>query len=196
MSSIFKVSILATMLLALISYFFLDKSIANYFANNHNLKDIFSFITNFGLSEIYLIPSAVIFLIFLKFNKRVSNSALYIFLSVAISGILSIVIKMIFARYRPPMLLGNEHLYGFSWFDFGYLVNSFPSGHSTTAFSAFIGFSLLFPKFKWLFYLFATLIAVSRVVLDVHFLSDILIGALLGTLTSYYLYYNYFKGKI
>jgi len=194
MSSLFKFLIVLAITLAFLSYLFLDKTLAAYFSTNpQSIEIIFSYITTLGLSQYYLIPSFLLFLIFIKKNNAISKASLFIFLSVSISGILSIVIKMIFARYRPYMLFGGDHLYGFSWFDYGYLVNSFPSGHTTTAFSAFVGFCFLFPRYKILFLLLATLIAFSRVVLDVHYLSDVIMGALLGTLTTYFLYIKLYK---
>ena len=176
---------------ATFSYLFIDKNLALFLKDN-SLKDFFSKVTVFGKSEYYLIPSFLVFLIAKKFNEKLSKKALYIFTTVALSGILVILIKTITARYRPPALL-KDNLYGFNWFDVGYIVNSFPSGHATTAFSAFVGFSLLWPRYAAVFITFALLIALSRVILDVHYLSDILIGSLLGSICSIYLYKKFFE---
>lgn len=189
-----RVSFMVT-ILAIISYIYFDRAIALYSVNEPKvIKDIFSFITNFGLSQYYLIPSLLLFFISLIYcNKKFANAFLYIFTTVALSGILSIILKVIFARYRPPKFI-NDHLYGFNWFDFGYIVNSFPSGHSITALSAYTAFALLIPRLKWLFLSLGVLIAISRVMVGVHYFSDILIGSLIGFLSSIYLYKKFYGG--
>ena len=195
MKSYIKVSIILVLFLSFLSYLFIDKNLATLIATNScNAKSFISSFSPFGLSKYYLIGSFLIFVITYKYQKDISKVALYLFSTVALSGIIVIFIKFIFARYRPPKYI-HEQLFGFNWFDFGYIVNSFPSGHSATAFSLFTALALLIPKFKWLFLIFASFIALSRVALGVHFLSDILVGSLIGALTSIYLYNKFYKAQ-
>jgi lipopolysaccharide/colanic/teichoic acid biosynthesis glycosyltransferase len=61
--------------------------------------------------------------------------------------------------------------------------NSFPSGHTTSAFSIFCLLTLITNK-KWLgavFFLLAALAGFSRVYLSQHFAEDVLLGSLIGT---------------
>ncbi len=58
---------------------------------------------------------------------------------------------------------------------------SFPSGHTTAAFMMACLVGVFFPIATLPMYAWATLIGMSRVMLRVHFLSDILAGMLLGT---------------
>ncbi len=62
---------------------------------------------------------------------------------------------------------------------------SFPSGHTLHA----VGFSLValsyYPQLTWLVLPFAGLVALSRVVLGLHYPSDVLAGALLGALLAW-----------
>ena len=58
---------------------------------------------------------------------------------------------------------------------------SFPSGHAMTAFSTALVVSAYYPNLEWPLYFIAASISISRIVLGMHFLSDVLVGALLGT---------------
>jgi len=57
---------------------------------------------------------------------------------------------------------------------------SFPSGHTMTAFSVALVISYFYPGLEAPLFFMAISIAVSRVVLGMHFLSDVLAGAVLG----------------
>src|SRR6185295_18525497 len=57
---------------------------------------------------------------------------------------------------------------------------SFPSGHTITAFAAAISLGGFYPELLPGLMFCAVIIAASRVVLGMHFLSDVLAGAALG----------------
>jgi undecaprenyl-diphosphatase len=57
---------------------------------------------------------------------------------------------------------------------------SFPSGHTMTAFSVALVVSYFYPSLEAPLYFLAISIAVSRIVLGMHFLSDVLAGVVLG----------------
>ena len=57
---------------------------------------------------------------------------------------------------------------------------SFPSGHTMTAFSIAIVVSYFYPSLEGMLFFLALSIAISRIVLGMHFLSDVLAGVLLG----------------
>jgi undecaprenyl-diphosphatase len=58
---------------------------------------------------------------------------------------------------------------------------SFPSGHTITAFSVAVSLSLFYPGLTIALLFCAASVAISRVVLGMHFLSDVLAGAAIGT---------------
>ncbi len=58
---------------------------------------------------------------------------------------------------------------------------SFPSGHTMTAFAIALVVSFFYPSLEGPMYFLAASIALSRVVLGMHFLSDVLAGAILGS---------------
>jgi len=57
---------------------------------------------------------------------------------------------------------------------------SFPSGHTMTAFSIAIVVSFFYPHLEGVLFFLAVSIGISRVVLGMHFLSDVLAGVVLG----------------
>jgi undecaprenyl-diphosphatase len=58
---------------------------------------------------------------------------------------------------------------------------SMPSGHAATSFAGAVVLTYLLPRGAPLFFLLATAVAFSRVYVGVHYASDVLVGALLGT---------------
>lgn len=73
---------------------------------------------------------------------------------------------------------------------------SFPSGHTFFAFSAATICFLYDKKLGIIMYLIAILIAFSRLYLYIHFPTDVLCGAIFGTLTallSWFLYKKFFE---
>lgn len=88
-----------------------------------------------------------------------------------------LILKHIFLRPRPFSGLEDpSKIFGYSS---GY---SFPSSHATIAFAC--AFILSYKHKKWDpgYYILAVLIAVSRVYLGRHFPTDIIAGAILGTI--------------
>jgi undecaprenyl-diphosphatase len=57
---------------------------------------------------------------------------------------------------------------------------SFPSGHTMTAFSIALVVSYFYPSLEGALFFMALSIAVSRIVLGMHYLSDVLAGVALG----------------
>jgi undecaprenyl-diphosphatase len=57
---------------------------------------------------------------------------------------------------------------------------SFPSGHSITAFGIAVAIGLFYPYLQVCLLVVALLIASSRIILGMHFLSDVLAGSAIG----------------
>ena len=62
---------------------------------------------------------------------------------------------------------------------------SFPSNHALNNFAAAVFLLKLFPRYKWIFLVTATLISISRIYLGVHYPSDVLGGAVIGAIFGY-----------
>ncbi|MCC6586216.1 MAG: phosphatase PAP2 family protein [Bryobacterales bacterium] len=63
---------------------------------------------------------------------------------------------------------------------------SFPSGHTITAFAWTVAIAQFYPDLAAGLYFCALSIALSRIVLGMHFLSDVVAGAVLGSALGYW----------
>ena len=68
---------------------------------------------------------------------------------------------------------------------------SFPSGHTMTAFAVAIPLSLFYPTLTIGLLFCALSIAMSRILLGLHFLSDVVAGALIGTGIGYLAFFAF-----
>jgi undecaprenyl-diphosphatase len=62
---------------------------------------------------------------------------------------------------------------------------SFPSGHSTTAFAVALSLGSFYPEIMPLLLILASNVAISRVFVGMHFLSDVLVGSGMGAMLGY-----------
>ena len=143
-------------------------------------RAIFGFITKFGEGGVYLVPLGVAFVwAWLKRAELSAKRAGFVFVTIAAPGILGDVLKPVFARARP-VLLFRENLYGFTWGSPHANAWSFPSGHSITVTALAIAASVIYPPTRPAFWLLALAVMASRVVLDAHYLSDVIAGFYIG----------------
>ncbi len=173
-------------LIIVISYLFIDLPVARCFhALSQETRDVFEWITKAGVSTVYLVVSFCLFIFFrwIRENRLHADCALLFFSSVALSGIVTNIAKFLVGRLRPKMFF-ESGLYGFDPFHTGYEFNSLPSGHATTVFAIATTCSIFWPKYRILFFIFAAIVALSRLVLNAHYLSDVLAGACIGTVTA------------
>ncbi|KTD39338.1 phosphatidylglycerophosphatase B [Legionella nautarum] len=171
--------------LALIIYLFLnfDKPLTYYFYAldlRHQIP-ILSFLTRLGLGVIYIPTFFALALIFrfIVVNPRWEARAWFLFLCVTIPGLICFFLKIVLGRTRPSMLLYNQ-LYGFYGLKWNAHYWSIPSGHTTTIMGLILGLGILFPRYFLAFILLGITVALSRVFLSHHFLSDVLFAAYLA----------------
>ena len=101
-------------------------------------------------------------------------------LSIAVSTALFVGVKKAARRKRPCMIEPHAWATLLPPDQF-----SFPSGHSMTAFAACIPLIVFYPSLAVGLLFCAFSIAVSRIILGMHFLSDVLAGSLLGASLGY-----------
>jgi membrane-associated phospholipid phosphatase len=150
---------------------------------NHSLffDALFKAITNLGDGIIFLPTIAI--LLFVRYQYAIIAAALALFHGLLIS----IFKRLLFPGMpRPKAYMDNDLLH----FVDGVTVhsaNSFPSGHTATAF-CFALFVAYLCKNKWITIgslLMATLVGYSRVYLAQHFLIDVAAGAMVGCFTTF-----------
>ena len=88
-------------------------------------------------------------------------------------------LKQVFKRNRPYVDIKGSY-YSIQAAD----KFSLPSGHSAAAFLMMNMIAIYYPMFWLVALIWAVLIGLSRVILGVHYLGDIVAGALLGTASA------------
>lgn len=100
--------------------------------------------------------------------------------SVFLAWLTSFVIKII--THVPRPFITYPEIVTLIQHDSSY--DSFPSGHSTIFFGLATAIYLYDKRVGTVFYIFAILIAVSRVIAGVHYPIDIIVGAIIGICVS------------
>ena len=149
----------------------------------------FDEVTAFGKSGWFLWPLGILFLVLAAMPSlsRVPQLVLaaimvrvgFLFVAIAAPSLFVTIIKRMIGRARP-LVGGSLDPYLFSPFKWTPAYASLPSGHATTAFAVLVAFGTLWPRARTVLWIYALLIAASRVAVTAHYPSDVLAGALAG----------------
>ena len=102
----------------------------------------------------------------------------FVFTAIAAPSLFDTVIKRLIGRARP--FVAGSDVWAYEPFSWHARYASFPSGHATTAFAALVAIGAIFPQARALLWIYAVLIALSRVVITAHHPSDVIGGAIVG----------------
>lgn len=143
----------------------------------------FEFISLLGKGGIFLVLLSLALMVY-RPTRRYGTAML---LAVAIGALLTNVwLKVVIARPRP--YADENSIFYQLWLLVGQNVESdksFPSGHTTAAFSTMTALFLMGnKKYSWTAFLFAFLMGVARIYLVVHFPSDVLGGIVVGVVAG------------
>lgn len=129
-------------------------------------------------------------------NKRLAGTSLIAAKAFVVSSVCTQAIKQLVHRHRPYQDEIPDHA---KWESpFAYIhYTSFPSGHSTAAFSLATVFALEYSHTIWipaLAYTLAAGTAVSRLYDNDHWVSDVVIGSAIGFVTGRFMWKQSRKG--
>ncbi|MBN1168464.1 phosphatase PAP2 family protein [Candidatus Woesebacteria bacterium] len=111
------------------------------------------------------------------------EQALHAFFSSTTAWTVSQMIKQIFPRPRPYQLNGHQLL----TVTLNHYDGSFPSTHAALAFSIAFAVYLHSKKLGTFFMICAFLVALGRVLSNVHYAVDVVGGGIVGATTAYFL---------
>ncbi len=157
----------------------------------------FRFITDIGMAEWWLFPTAKIFLVCLGLvaisrdpvarNAWLEASGLagFLFAGVALPSLATAIIKRVVGRSRPELFDSVGYLdFNVNLTDYAY--QSFPSGHATTVFAMAMVVCFLGGR-RWVLpaLVVAVLVAFSRVPVGAHYPTDVFAGSVCGIVFTY-----------
>ncbi len=185
---------------SMLSIFFLDYALApGVLALGEGQHALWQFITDIGdyiFMGIFLLGIGIVAVILGKLRPdnpkwpAVYKKAALVFAAVLGAGIFVKILKFIVGRARPYM--GDI---GFSPFTYDSDFASWPSGHTSSVFAFAVAAGMAVPILRWPLVALATLIAFSRMALNMHYLGDVIVGATIGTLGAV-LIYNWLRPKL
>jgi membrane-associated phospholipid phosphatase len=158
---------------------------------------VFGWITRLGESGWILLPSLFLLIaagvlgpLIRGYTARYALRQLglvggFVFIGVGLPSLVTLIVKRLVGRGRPELLesAGAFDFQSLNLIDWAH--QSFPSGHATTGFALCFTAGFLMPRTFPVMLGLAVLIGLSRVVLGVHYPTDVLAGALVGTLGAY-----------
>lgn len=160
--------------------------------------DLSTRFTDVAKSTVYLVAALAVFLLAGVVDWRrterkwrpvwakLSGQAGFVFLAIAVSGLLTNLAKLLVGRARPKFLetLGPGY---FDPFAPGYDFASFPSGHAQVAGALTMVLLLWFPRAAVAILPLGLILASMRIGVAAHYPTDVVAGFLVGTLYTLFL---------
>lgn len=143
--------------------------------------DFFRFISNSEPYIMFAVPAGMATAGYIKHEKTLIRNAYTGLATIAINGGITLALKYSVNRDRPfvtyPDIMQKSKAGS----------PSFPSGHTSNAFATATSVSLAYPKWYIIApsYAWAGTVGYSRMHLGVHYPSDVLVGALIGSGCAY-----------
>jgi len=153
---------------------------------------LFNELTDYGTSDWFLVPiglmlvfiaalatpalSHVSRLVTVAFTVRLG----FVFAAIALPGLFVTIVKRLIGRARP-FIGGDADPFRYAPFIWRPDYASLPSGHATNVFAALVAVGLVWPRLRPIMLVYALVIAVSRIIVLAHHPSDVIAGAVVGS---------------
>lgn len=158
-------------------FYFINVTLSNPFTDK-----VMPFITENNHWLLFYI--IILGFLFFKGGRKGKVAVILVLILIAFADQSTNFLKEYFARLRPCKALEGVNLLVGCNSPFG-----MPSNHSVNNFAAATLFSYFYPIFKIALFSAASLIAISRVFVGVHYPSDVIIGAIIGTIEAVIIIY-------
>lgn len=161
------------------------------YLNSFMSNEVFSYIAIFlADAPIFFLPAFLVFLWFYYNNKNQNDkkeNLIYIFYSTFVSLIINLFIQLFYKSERPSDFSEISQVLALS----NIPENSFPSDHSSISISFALALYLFwYKKTSLVFSFFAILMLISRVMVWVHWIFDIIAWILIWLLSAYLVFSN------
>lgn len=120
---------------------------------------------------------------FLLSGSTLHTMAIKAMISITISTGIGKILKVSFTRLRPFIKIPNLNIKKIDIDKY-----SFPSGHTTAAFSLAVIITLYFPMFGFIALPLALCVGISRMYIGVHYPTDVIMGIFIGSMSSFLTY--------
>jgi undecaprenyl-diphosphatase len=153
---------------------------------------LFNELTDYGTSDLFLVPIGFALvalaalaspalshpgqLVLVAFTVRLG----FVFAAIALPGLFVTILKRLIGRARP-FIGGDADPFRYAPFIWRPDYASLPSGHATNVFAALVAVGLVWPRLRAVMLAYALIIAASRVIVLAHHPSDVIAGAVAGT---------------
>lgn len=151
---------------------------------NKNFDGGFQFISNTTGIVSFGVPAVVLGTGLIMNDSTIKHKGILLVTSLALTSGITVIMKYSINRQRPFKTYPDIEKMSSAG------SKSFPSGHTSEAFSTATSLSLAFPKWYVIApsYLWASSVGYSRMHLGVHYPSDVAVGALVGAGSAFLCY--------
>jgi len=170
----------------MVASFLVDRSVAQWVATHHPIDKRSPVLVILKLPGVYWTTLGIAALLF-AFHREHLRAALLPLIAGAIGGLAYLLLKWRVGRRRPVIAIAP--------FDFHPLIGgwsglfrqtglSFPSGHACLSFATAVSLTILVPRWRGLWFCVALAVAAERVLENAHYVSDVVAGMGVGTLST------------
>ena len=177
------IALVVTAVIALIAAFLLDQATANWITmhSSPELKRVMRIVSRVGDWPAHAIAGAIGFAIaFVMGSKVWMRIFLAMLIALALAGVTTRAIKIATGRARPSVKTEVQ----WNGPQFRSKFHAFPSGHTASSTAFFVALFLARKKIGAPLLLIPVLIAISRLIVGAHYLSDVTFAAILGVICA------------